>query len=780
MNFKSLRAKLMLPQRISYKLFVTICISLLLGFFMVIMVINSFLVIRANSLEMSEKEAQLTTDHMATEIENKLESLRQYYLYSAMDEDIEWFLNNKLDYSDYEQYKKISAAIGNNALFPNYINSYVIVNNNAGKVISSKGIYDLKEMINKEEVLKLYEDNSTKVHRGNWVYISGGTSTKSLDHGYRLTCDTAGLNYIMNLPIGGFDSKGFLLVNLNIDEWKRMIWENVGISGKEVVVINSAGDVIYSTNSEFAKNCRDRVSYGGTYEAFKMSFDNKNYIVAESDTTVLGWKYYVAYDYNAILSDTSKLLIEFLIAIAVLATLSFITVRYAIYHPVEQLMKEVSEQSDTDVKGNELVYLAGQFENLRHDKEALNQAVNQKKEKLSELFEMRIIRSAISTADEWDDYIKVLNLTEHSYYAVIAIVLNLKNEEDMEDEINEDAICLSLAENLPESLKKIPWLPLIYDSCTLTCIFASESEEELMSSISAYYEEFKNYARESCGYSIQMGISEIHTMRNHIGRAYHECIYALTMDVEDTGNTTNNADEQTDSHCRYYIKPKATGAEGINLKMLENELSSAMKDLDKGACYRLLDEFTDSIRLVGDWSISSVYLSSVVDIILLQALDMQIEIASLWPEGVNKLYQSIVESGDVSRIRKNLKKLLIDPIFKERLSLLEDQSYQMMAKIEEKLERTKGNITLNECADELNVTPTYIWKIMKAERGKTFSEYQEEYKIEEAKKLLQTNKSVSDIAKELGYTNAQNFIRFFSKETGLTPGKYRKLTYGSL
>ena len=102
----------------------------------------------------------------------------------------------------------------------------------------------------------------------------------------------------------------------------------------------------------------------------------------------------------------------------------------------------------------------------------------------------------------------------------------------------------------------------------------------------------------------------------------------------------------------------------------------------------------------------------------------------------------------------------------------------MMAQIEKKLADSKGNISLNQCADELNVTPTYIWKIMKAERGKTFSEYQEEYKIEEAKKLLQMNKSVSEIAMELGYTNAQNFIRFFSKGTGLTPGKYRKLMYG--
>ena len=37
------------------------------------------------------------------------------------------------------------------------------------------------------------------------------------------------------------------------------------------------------------------------------------------------------------------------------------------------------------------------------------------------------------------------------------------------------------------------------------------------------------------------------------------------------------------------------------------------------------------------------------------------------------------------------------------------------------------------------------------------------------------NLSVADIATQLNYTNAQNFIRFFSKGTGVTPGKFRKL-----
>lgn len=793
-----------IPQRISYKLFLTICISIMVGLFMVIMVINSFLAIRSNSLEMSEREAQLTTDHMVSEVEDKLEILRQYYLYSAMDEDIEWFLNNKLDYSDYGRYKQISTALGNNSLFPNYLNSYVVINYDNGRVISSRGIYEINEMINKEEIDNLYADNSTKVNKGNWVYIQGGVSADSKNTGYRLTADTKGLNFLLNLPIGVYTSKGFLQVNINMDEWKRWIWDNIDISGRYVAVLDMDGNVIYSNNSEFCTKCMDQNSSDIPKEASKESINNSKYIVAQSSSTMLGWNYYVAYDYGTILGATSKLLIEFLVAITVLAVLSFIAVRYALYQPVDRLIKEVSDDNDRDVKGNELQYLAGQFENLKNDREVLNQSIIQKKQKLSELFEMRIIRSVVSMDDEWNEYIKVLNLTEHPYYAVIAIILNLQGKEDLEEEINEDALCLELAENLPDDLKKATWLPLIYDSCTLTCIMGADSEEALMDQISSYYDKIQKYAMDKIGYGIQMGVSEVHTRRNHLGRAYHESVYALTMDAEsmeayNIGDSTNICEEdprgrlmdgeytdsarsyrknKLDSGCRFYLKLVTSKGDGIKLKKYEKEICDALKALDKGACYRLIDEFIENIRLVGEWSVASVYLTSVIDAIMIQAIDMQIDIALICPEGLQPLYHSVLEAGEVSRVRKNLKKYIVDPVFAARYELLEDNSYQMMAQIEKMLADSKGNITLNECADKLGVTPTYIWKIMKAQRGKTFSEYQEEYKIEEAKKLLQLNKSVSDIALELGYTNAQNFIRFFSKGTGLTPGKYRKLMYG--
>ena len=103
-------------------------------------------------------------------------------------------------------------------------------------------------------------------------------------------------------------------------------------------------------------------------------------------------------------------------------------------------------------------------------------------------------------------------------------------------------------------------------------------------------------------------------------------------------------------------------------------------------------------------------------------------------------------------------------------------NYDTLEEIEKLIAEKNGNLSLTECAEVLGVHPTYIWKVLKMERGKSFSDYIEEYKLEEAKRLLlESDLTVAEIAERLNYTNAQNFIRFFSKSTGVTPGKFRKL-----
>jgi YesN/AraC family two-component response regulator len=766
--------------RISYKLLVTICISGLVGIFMVIMLVNTFVIMRSNSREIAEQEALLTTQHMVANVEEKLENMRQYYLYAAMDDNLGWFISNRLAYSDYSRYKAIDAALGNNAMFPNYINNYVIVNVNNNRVISTRGISDLSQITNKDEILGMYEENTLKVNRGNWVYKTDGTHVESSDIQFHNSVDTKGLNFILNLPIGIYSPKGFLLVNINSEAWKKWIWDYISISGKAVAVLDENGDAIYASDSEFVLNCQKMLASHQPLKAETMKVGGKHEMVSGYKSNILGWTYFVAYDYGVFLGATSKLMVEFFIAIAALAILSFVSLRHTLYQPVKRLMKAVTEEDTPAVTGNELQFLAGQFANLKNDKEALNEAMLQRREKMAELFEMRLNRGAVSAEDEWEEYLRALGLTSHKLYASVAIILNLRDVDAPEEEINEDAICLTLAENLPDEIKRIPWLPLIYDSCTLCCIFAQDTEEALMEQIFSYYKAVKDFALSAYGYQLQMGVSEIHTLYRHLGRAHHECVHALTLENMETEQKQDGTTESFGCDCRFYIRPAHTNTDGINLQKYEKEICDGLKAMDKGQCYRSLAEFTDQLRTVREWAVESIYFASLIDSIMMEAIDMKIDILLLCPEGLNKLYQEIMDVGDVKRVRKNMKKMLIDPILLERSKLFVNGNYQMMEAIEKKLVDSKGNITLNECAFELNVTPTYIWKLLKTERGKTFSEYQEEIKLEEAKKLLQTNKSVSDIAFELGYTNPQNFIRFFNKGTGMTPGKYRKLILSSI
>lgn len=90
------------------------------------------------------------------------------------------------------------------------------------------------------------------------------------------------------------------------------------------------------------------------------------------------------------------------------------------------------------------------------------------------------------------------------------------------------------------------------------------------------------------------------------------------------------------------------------------------------------------------------------------------------------------------------------------------------------IHKRKGNITLEECAGELNYHPSYIWKILK-KQNTTFTVLVNQEKLALAMEYLeQTGASVAEISEALNYSNPQNFIRFFNKYSGMTPGEYRK------
>jgi AraC family transcriptional regulator, transcriptional activator of pobA len=78
------------------------------------------------------------------------------------------------------------------------------------------------------------------------------------------------------------------------------------------------------------------------------------------------------------------------------------------------------------------------------------------------------------------------------------------------------------------------------------------------------------------------------------------------------------------------------------------------------------------------------------------------------------------------------------------------------------------------CASELNLSPNYFGDLIKKETGKSAHEYIQLKLIDVAKeKIFDANKSVSEIAYELGFKYPQHFTRVFKQHVGLTPLEYR-------
>ena len=93
------------------------------------------------------------------------------------------------------------------------------------------------------------------------------------------------------------------------------------------------------------------------------------------------------------------------------------------------------------------------------------------------------------------------------------------------------------------------------------------------------------------------------------------------------------------------------------------------------------------------------------------------------------------------------------------------------------LPQTEGLPTVKYFADKVCLSPNYFGDLIKKETGKTAQEYIKDKIIDLAKEMIiGTDKTVSEIAYELGFQYSQHFNRIFKKNVGCTPVEYRKIS----
>ena len=87
---------------------------------------------------------------------------------------------------------------------------------------------------------------------------------------------------------------------------------------------------------------------------------------------------------------------------------------------------------------------------------------------------------------------------------------------------------------------------------------------------------------------------------------------------------------------------------------------------------------------------------------------------------------------------------------------------------------THKNITLEEVADELFFSVSYVKTAFKKHTGKPIMQAFNELKIKRAQKLIKRGLHFTKIARELGFSSEQYFSKVFKSVTQMTPSEYKK------
>ena len=85
-------------------------------------------------------------------------------------------------------------------------------------------------------------------------------------------------------------------------------------------------------------------------------------------------------------------------------------------------------------------------------------------------------------------------------------------------------------------------------------------------------------------------------------------------------------------------------------------------------------------------------------------------------------------------------------------------------------------ISFAELADAAHISRSYLSKRFKEEFGVSFSEYLLSFRLNKAKKILESEKNISckEAALRAGYTDYAQFTKMFKKFVGLSPSDYQK------
>lgn len=608
---------------------------------------------------------------------------------------------------------------------------------------------------------------------------------QSVHHG---SYDAPVLVFSESLPFIGKNPKGMIVVNLS----EALFRKEMNNSNAEKIVfdyvIDEGGNVIYTNEQSYPDFkdlglIREAVRSKSTKlekskDTVDLSIKGNPFMLQYVKSNVFDWVYisvipteYITKGVNQI-KEVTMLISVISFFLAVILTYYIVS---GLYQPMNKILnyiniigsgKSVMRHGQKD---NEFTLINGIIDYVYKENQSLQDSFEKNKPMLQNKYMNDIINGQIQMDNFIDSCADVGIVFPHPYYQVVVYEIGDRSSAKLRK-------YKKPCKEYVEEMKKIAidslgvrckYYFLEKDDQTIISLLNAEKSFYELSVINDYLDEIQIYLSENSDELYTIGVGQSY---ENIGNCYLSFIEALeTLKYKSVKgqNTVIYIDEInniSDAVMLYPIEEETqlitvskSGNWAAALVILQNVYQDNFKE--KNISPELVDNLFHALAGTAIRTIFEMRLTS--DRIFGKKEDVYTEIDNRKGLEEKEKYISYVFEMITKYVGENK----------------HSQQSHVLEKIQQYLEANYSqDISLDTVAEVVNLSTSYLSFIFKEISGKNFVDYVNEFRIEQAKKLLgETSLNVSQIAEKVGYNSANSFSKVFKKYVGISPGQFRKI-----
>jgi two-component system response regulator YesN len=720
-------------------------------------------------------------------MDNKLQELNNFSVKISLDPNISYLLDLGTEQESYSTFSRVTKLFLFNKNVNIYSPSNFIVKDYYIFLSNSNLVWTRSNLYNK----KLFMDadiSNGRISSKQWDEFSHPVDSTYVADYYTRNGKKV-MAIIHPLPLAPVKKKGNIVYFLEEDIFANMS----GISSLnqgDLYVVDQNGKFLFTSDE---RKSLDKISFGDNYDddsgILEWNIEGEDVVVVYTQSNIYPWRY-VSVIPKSIFRRQSANLIKIIIfgigLCLLLGSFAITTLLNKNYNPVREIMSVIKGAFSDKFSeyNNEFQLIKDSIVDIYQQNESMSQKISQQNNTIRLNYIGKLLRGSVSFSDISEDILHSMGIEflSDNFVAMICYVEGRDTWMDKYFDLVKNGYSYFFEEWVLKKLRAyLGENYLIYQSevgnLTVCLINIADEEEggykeKLFQGLSDISQDMQNQIDLDCFFAI----SNLNKTIESIPVAYNQAMCAMEYKLLGSRKNIMFIDdlEEISSNMYNYTYTIEVEQKLINCIRM-GEYDKALETIKNVLDINKLDP--DSNQPMISVNILRCIIYDLISTFI-RALnqDKMLEEIPLFSE--NRIMELISGNKSAAEMRKELITTLEYICSEVKKYREKNEESFLFKKVDLTIENyyKDDNLDVSFIARKVGLNSKYLSTIYKGARGESIVNAIHKKRIQEAKKLLvRKDISIGEVAKQVGFSNANTFIRVFKKHEGITPGQFKEL-----